>query len=96
MHYHILGDQITINKMANITGSIFSFSGTGLNKFGIPDNFYFQMPSKIAPAGEENIDQFGNLVNTVPLNVYKKILSIFMEKNIWNGKIVDQYSEPFI
>jgi hypothetical protein len=95
MHYHILGDEITIRKMARIKGSVFSFSGSGLTKFGLPNNFYFQMPCKIAPAGEENIDEFGNLTNVVPLTVHRKILSIFMGKNIWNGKIVDQYSEPF-
>ncbi len=89
MLYHILGEQVTVNTMNKEQGSIFSVSGSGFSKVGLSDHFYFQMPGKFAKGDNKNIDQFGNLVDTLPESLDRQILSIFLLKNIRNGNIAN-------
>jgi hypothetical protein len=85
MHYQILGEQITINSMNKVKGSVFAISGTGFTKLGLPNCFYFQMPGKFSDGNSESIDSSGNLVNVLPETLDRQILSIFLHKNIRNG-----------
>jgi hypothetical protein len=94
MHYQILGEQVTINSMNKVKGSVFIVSGSGFSKLGLPNSFYFQMPGKFATGSMESIDSFGNLVDTLPETLDRQILSIFLHKSIRNGPDVNQFSEP--
>jgi hypothetical protein len=94
MHYQILGEQVTINSMNKVKGSVFVVSGSGFSKLGLPNSFYFQMPGKFATGSVDSIDSYGNLVDTLPETLDLQILSIFLHKNIRNGSDVNQFSEP--
>jgi hypothetical protein len=94
MHYQILGEQVTINSMNKVKGSVFIVSGSGFSKLGLPNNFYFQMPGKFAAGSLDSIDSYGNLVDTLPETLDRQILSIFLHKSIRNGSVVNQFSEP--
>jgi hypothetical protein len=94
MHYQILGEQVTIDSMNKIRGSVFAISGTGFSKLGLPNSFYFQMPGKFSYGSIDSIDSYGNLVNTLPETLDRQILSIFLHKNIRNGYAVNKSSNP--
>jgi hypothetical protein len=94
MHYQILGEQVTIDSMNKVKGSVFVISGKGFSKLGLPNSFYFQMPGKFSTGNIESIDSCGNLVNTLPETLDRQILSIFLHKNIRNGSAVNQKPEP--
>lgn len=98
MQFSIFSKQFTIDTMNGVPqgGSVKFFNGSGLSTLKIPNSIYFQAPDKIAAAAPENIDQFGLLINTFPVTTELYILSIFLIKCIWNGKLVDQFSEPYI
>jgi hypothetical protein len=94
MHYQILGEQVTIRSMNKIRGSVFAVSGTGFSNLGLPNSFYFQMPGKFSNGRIESIDSYGNLTDTLPESLDLQILSIFLHKNIRNGHLADQFSDP--
>lgn len=96
MQYSIFGEQIAINEISKILGSVFSISGTDLSKVGLPNNFYFQMPGNFALAKVENINPYGMLVNTISESQEMYILSKFLGKCIFNGKLTDQFAEPYL
>jgi hypothetical protein len=98
MNYYVFGKQVAIFTMSPVPqgGSIKHFTGSDLSRLNLPDSFYFQMPDKIAPAAQENISQQGTLVNTYLVSQELNIFSIFLGKCIWHGKLVDQFSEPYI
>jgi hypothetical protein len=89
MQYQILGEQITICSMNKVKGSVFSVTGTGFSKLGLPNNFYFQMPGRFSDTAGDAIDSYGNLVNTLPETLDRQILSIFLHKNIRNGQFLN-------
>jgi hypothetical protein len=87
MLYHILGEQVTIHALNKERENIFSVSGSGFSKVGLPNTFYFQVPGKFSPAFNDSIDQNGNLKNILPESLDRQILSIFLHKSIRNGQI---------
>jgi hypothetical protein len=88
MLYHILGEQVTIHALNKEKGNIFSVSGSGFSKVGLPNTFYFQMPGKFSAEFNDSTDQHGNLKNVLPESLDRQILSIFLHKSIRNGQIV--------
>jgi len=67
MNVPIFGDDVTLIPQGKFLDSIFKFTGEGLLKLGLPDNFFFQMPDKFAISTDQSINQDGQLINTLPL-----------------------------
>ncbi len=84
MNVPIFGDDVTLTPQGKILGSIFSFTGDGLLKLGLPGGFFFQMPDKFALPSEQSIDQDGQLINTLPLTRGMCQLTEHLRKWIWN------------
>ena len=89
MKYSILGKEVFVYSVDNITGRVFSVTGSGLSKIGLPDLFLFQMPGKFSLPLDENIMRSGNLANLLSETQELNLLSKFLEKRIWKGDAPD-------
>lgn len=96
MNYLVLGKPISIDSMQKPKGgfgSVFEFSGSGLNEIGLNEKFWFRCNhgfSNKLPVSENQTE----IVD--PQNDYQRVLSIFLEKCIRNGRLTGQFEEPNI
>ena len=96
MNYLVLGKPISINTMQKPKGgfgSVFEFTGNGLTEIGLNQKFCFRCNhgfSNELPISENQTEL------TLPKNDYQRVLSIFLEKCIRNGRLTEQYEEPAI
>lgn len=96
MNYLVLGEPISINSMQKPKGgfgSVFEFTGNGLAEIGLNQKFWFRCNhgfSNELPVSENQTEI------TSPKNDYQRVLSIFLEKCIRNGRLTGQYEEPAI
>jgi hypothetical protein len=75
-------------------GSVFEFTGNeSLNEIGLNQKFWFK--SKHGFSNELPISENQTEI-TEPKNYHQVVLSIFLEKCIWNQRLVGQFEEPFI
>ena len=97
MTYYVLGEEVEIKLMqkpAGGHGSVFEFSGSrSLEKIGLKETFYFQMPNKFSfklplPGHDFSMKHADTH--------YLSVLSIFLGKCIWNRKLVNQYATPWL
>ncbi len=95
MNYSVLGKPISIKSMQKPTGgfgSLFEFSGSGLNEIGLTEIFWFRSNhgfSNELPVSENQTEI------VYPQNDYQKVLSVFLEKCIINGQLTGQYEVPY-
>lgn len=99
MLYHILGKEIEIHKMekpAGGYGSIFEvFGNDTLKDIGLDNKFYYCATnggrfSLRLPERSLNMNYELNEVQ----NHSQYLLSIFLRKSIFNGRLTNQYEEP--
>jgi hypothetical protein len=86
MNVPIFGDDVTLTPKAKILDSIFLFTGEGLPKLGLPSGFFFQMPDKFSLPTDQNINQHGQLINTLPLTRGMCALTQYLREWIWNRR----------
>jgi hypothetical protein len=86
MNVPIFGDDVTLTAQGTLLGSIFKFTGEGLSKLGLPDNFFFQMPDKFALPTDQSVNQQGQLINTLPLSRGMCQLTSFLREWILNRR----------
>jgi hypothetical protein len=100
MKYLVLGKEIEIigmRKPSGGYGSIFEFNGDSkaLEEIGLKGTFYYTT---------SGIGRFTNeLTKTTdtpdlkePSNEFQRVLSIFLYKSIFNGKLTNQYAPPLV
>ena len=93
MNVPIFGDDVTLTPQGKILGSIFSFTGDGLLKLGLPGGFFFQMPDKFALPTEQSINQDGQLINTLaPYKRYVPADRAFTQVDLEPYRIISQGS----
>ncbi|MCK9401908.1 MAG: hypothetical protein M0Q26_00775 [Chitinophagaceae bacterium] len=96
MNYLLLGVPVAINSMQKPKGgfgSVFEFSGSGLEEIGLNEIFWFRCNhgfSNELPISDNQIE----IVE--PQNDYQRVLSILLEKCIRNGRLTGQFEEPHI
>jgi hypothetical protein len=84
MNVPIFGDDVTLTPQGKVLDNIFKFTSDGLLKLGLPSDFFFQMPDRFALPMEQNIDQQGQLINTLPLTRGMCLLTEHLRKWMWN------------
>lgn len=100
MLYYVLGQGIEITEMKKPSGgygSIFEFSGDSqaLQKIGLNGKFFY------SAAG---IGRFTNELKAhmdtydlwEPKNPFQYVLSIFLYKSIFNGRLTNQFEAPYL
>lgn len=96
MNYLVLGKPVSINTMHKPKGgfgSVFEFTGSGLAGMGLNQKFWFRCNygfSNELPVSENQTEI------VYPQNNYQRVLSIFLEKCIRNGRLTRQYEQPYI
>jgi hypothetical protein len=55
-----------------------------LTKLGLPSGFFFQMPDKFALPTDQNINQHGQLINTLPITRGMCLLTEYIRSWVWN------------
>jgi hypothetical protein len=96
MNYLVLGIPVSINSMKKPKGgfgSVFEFSGNGLDQMGLNQKFWFRCNygfSNELPVSQNQTE----IVS--PQNDYQRVLSIFLEKCIRNGRLTGQFEKPCI
>ena len=95
MNYLVLGKSVSIETMQKPKGlgSVFEFTGNGLNEIGLNERFWFRCNqgfSNELPVSENQTEII------YPKNDFQRVLSIFLEKCIRNGRLTGQYEEPAI
>lgn len=96
MNYLVLGKPVSINTMQKPKGgfgSVFEFTGSGLAEIGLNQKFWFRCNHGFInelPVSENQTEIF------YPQNDYQRVLSIFLEKCIRNGRLTGQYEQPAI
>ena len=100
MLYHVLGKPIEIRSMkkpAGGYGSIFEFTGDAeaLESIGLDGTFFYcattngRYTTELHPHTDTS-----NLRE--PQNDYQRVLSYFLYKSIYNGKLTDQFASPYV
>lgn len=97
MEYYVFGKPITIDIMQKPkggSGSVFEFTGSNsLTEIGLNNKFWFKC--KHGFSNELPISR--NQTEIIePKNLYQYVLSLFLEKCIFNGRLTGQFEEPFI
>lgn len=96
MKYLVLGIPVFIVSMRKPTGgfgSVFEFRYTGNDEIGLNKTFWFKCNhgfSNELPVSQNQTEIFS------PKNDYQRVLSIFLEKCIRNGRLTGQFEQPFI
>lgn len=97
MNYLVLSKLVSIDTMQKPKrgfGSVFEFTGSeSLLEMGLNQKFWFRCNygfSNVLPVSENQTEI------VFPENDYQKVLSIFLEKCIRNGRLTGQFDEPFI
>ncbi len=96
----VLGKEIEITAMKKPIGgygSIFEFKGESraLGEIGLEGTFYYTT---------SGIGRFANELGlttdtsdlTPPSNEFQRVLSIFLYKSIFNGRLTNQFEAPFV
>ena len=97
MIYYVLGKPISIAKMQKPNdhcGSVFEFTGDdSLNEIGLNQTFYFKCKHGFS---NELPVSYNQTEIEEPKNLHQYVLSIFLEKCIWNGELTGQFEPPLI
>lgn len=91
MNYLVLGKPLSIDTMQKpkgVFGSVFEFTGnSSLKEIGLNQKFWFRCDHGFSNELPESENQT-EIIS--PKNDYQRVLSIFLEKCIRNGRLTGQ------